>query len=257
MANILVIALNTFREGIRSKLLHSVIFFALVLIVAAAFFGTVSIGDKFKIIKDFGLFCSSLFTVILVVVTGSSLLHKELNRKTVYNVLGKAVWRWQFLAGKHLGLLATATVLILLLTLALALFVAALGGGFDRLILVASLYLFFEILIVVSVTIFFSSVVVTPLLIGLFTLAVFITGRSIQYVQLLRDELHGNKVGEVVLDAINYALPHLDQLWIGDRVVYGVGVSSAGILSSFAYALGYSLIVFVLASLIFSRREFN
>ena len=55
------IALNTCRESIRSRLLYSVLTFAILLVVVSALFGTVTIGDQIKVIKSFGLFGISIF----------------------------------------------------------------------------------------------------------------------------------------------------------------------------------------------------
>ena len=80
------IALNTVRETIRSKILYSLFFFLILLLAVSAFFGTVTIGDQEKVIKDFGLFALSLFSVLYAVISGSLLLAKELQRKTLYNL---------------------------------------------------------------------------------------------------------------------------------------------------------------------------
>ena len=62
-----------------------------------------------KYMKDFSLMSVSLFGVIIAVVLGVNLLHQELGRKTIFNILSKPVARWQFIVGKFLGLLATLT----------------------------------------------------------------------------------------------------------------------------------------------------
>lgn len=257
MGKVIIIALNTFRESVRSKVLYSALFFAFILVIASALFGSVTIGDRLKVIKDFGLLSTSFFAVALVVISGASLLYKELNRKTIYNILGKAVHRWQFLLGKELGLLLTTGILISLLSIGLVVFVYCLGGGLDMLLLVAALYILLEMLVVTSVAIFFSSLVVTPLFIGLFTFSVFIAGRSIEYVALLREQMASNWAAENLISVIYWILPHLNQLSISDQAAYGIGVEPEHLLYSCAYAFGYSGIVFVLASLAFRAREFN
>ena len=78
---IFAIALNTFREAIRNKILYSVIFFAAFLVLISALFGSVSIGDKIKVIKDFGLFSLSFCGAIITIISGTNLLNKELKQK--------------------------------------------------------------------------------------------------------------------------------------------------------------------------------
>ena len=47
--------------------------------------------------KDFSLMSVSLFGVIIAIVLGVNLLHQELGRKTIFNILSKPVARWQFI----------------------------------------------------------------------------------------------------------------------------------------------------------------
>ena len=75
-------------------------------------FGAASIGDQTKYMKDFSLMSVSLFGVIIAIVLGVNLLHQELGRKTIFNILSKPVARWQFIVGKFFGLLATLSLIV-------------------------------------------------------------------------------------------------------------------------------------------------
>ena len=50
----------------------------------------------------------SLFGVIIAIVLGVNLLHQELGRKTIFNILSKPVARWQFIVGQVLRLVGDA-----------------------------------------------------------------------------------------------------------------------------------------------------
>jgi ABC-type transport system involved in multi-copper enzyme maturation permease subunit len=99
MRKILALALNTGREAIRQRILYSILFFAVLMVAVSALFGAASIGDQVKYMKDFSLMSVSLFGVIIAIVLGVNLLHQELGRKTIVNILSKPVARWQFLVG--------------------------------------------------------------------------------------------------------------------------------------------------------------
>ena len=71
-------------------------------------FGAASIGDQLKYMKDFSLMSVSLFGVIIAIVLGVNMLHQELGRKTIFNILSKPVARWQFIVGKFVGLVGDA-----------------------------------------------------------------------------------------------------------------------------------------------------
>ncbi|MCB0354392.1 MAG: ABC transporter permease subunit, partial [Bdellovibrionales bacterium] len=217
---IAVIALNTFRESMRSKVLYSLFFFAVVLILASAFFGSVSIGDQVKVIKDFGLFSVSFLGVCYVVISGASLLHKELARKTVYNILGKAVSRWEFLFGKFLGLVMAALTMMLCMAAGLVLFVSFFDKGISIPFLVAFSFIALELILICASAIFFSAIVVTPLLIGLFTFSFFLAGRSVSLILYLVDQKFVEGFGASLLKGIYYILPHFDALNVTQQAVF-------------------------------------
>jgi ABC-type transport system involved in multi-copper enzyme maturation permease subunit len=128
------ICLNTFREALRNKILYSVLFFAVLLIGISAFFGAVSIGQQEQVIKNFGLFSLSFFGAIITILSGVSLLSKELKQKTVYNILSKPINRWEFILGKYLGLTFTVCLLVALMGIGLVIFVACFERRVDWLL---------------------------------------------------------------------------------------------------------------------------
>ncbi len=250
------IALNTFREALRNKILYSVILFALLLVVVSAFFGSVSIGSQERVVKDFGLFALSFFGVVLAITIGVSLLNKELKQKTIYNILSKPVDRWQFILGKHLGLSFTVCLLVSLMGLGLVLFASFFGEGIDYLLFQAILLILMEIIVMCSVCIFFSSGVVTTTLPGLFTLATYIAGRSINYLtHFLDQDAKTNPVLSAVVHTLHWILPDLSLFNVADQVVYATSVSPSQLLYSSLYCLSYSLLCLLLATVIFQRRE--
>jgi len=257
MESVFLIALNTFRESVRSKILYSVLFFAALLIVVSAFFGSVTIGDQVRVIKDFGLFSISLFSVLYAVISGAALLYKELSRKTIYNILAKSVKRWEFVLGKYLGMLITVAVLISLMTLGFLVFLYFFEARFDWLILQASFQIFLELSIVCAFAIFFSCIVVTPLLSGVFTLGVFLAGRSTDYLLFFVKNGTSREPLTSILKGLYVVLPHLDKINISDLVVYDKALELNAVVFSIFYAASYIGCLMILAALIFKKREFN
>lgn len=259
MNKMAAIALTTWRELMRGKVLYLVLFFAVILVLAAALFGSVTIGDQILVIKDFGLFSISLFSVVFTVIAGASLLHKELSKKTIYNILSKPVERAQFLWGKFLGILAATSVLIAALGAALIIFVFVLSGQLDGFLALACVYIFLEAVIICAASIFFSSLVVTPLLSGLFTLGVFLTGRSLDYMLYFVREGSVSPQLTYVLRFLHAILPNLARLNVMNDIVFRdpVSLSPAHLAWSGLYAISYAGVLMILSSLIFKRREFN
>ena len=251
------IALVTFRESIRSKVLYSVLFFSGVLVLVSAIFGSVTIGDRVKVIKDFGLMSVSFFSVAFAVISGASLLHKELNFRTIFNVLSKPVSRGQFLLGKHIGMFVTTAAIAALMTIALAVFAWCFEGQFDPLLCYAACYVFLELLIVTAATIFFSTIVITPSLSGLFSFSVFLAGRCSSYILSFISNEGISGFAEVALLAIYWLLPHVDLMTVSNQVVYGQTMPAIHLCWSALYCIAYAGILLCCASMFFRLRDFN
>ena len=65
-----------------------------------------------RVVTDLGLASISLFSVVVAIFLGSSLLYKEIERKTLYVILPKPIARFEFLLGKYFGIVATCAVFI-------------------------------------------------------------------------------------------------------------------------------------------------
>ena len=250
------IALNTFREAIRNRVLYSVLLFAVILVGISAFFGSVSIGSQVKVIKDFGLFSLSFFGAIISIISGVSLLNKELKQKTVYNILSKPVARWEFILGKYLGLTLTVSVLISLMGTALVLFVMLFEQRIDWQLFGGVAFVILEASLVCAVAMFFSSLVVTTTLTGIFTLATYIAGRSIHYLQFFLEGREAyNRTLTGLVRICNWVLPDLSIFNLSDQIVYGDPVSFRYFITAIVYCVAYSAAALLFATLIFNRRE--
>lgn len=253
MRSILSIALNTYRESVRSKILYSILFFAILIIVVSSAFGVVTIGDTVKVIKDFALFALTLFGLAYIVITGSALLHKELSRKTIFNILSKPVPRYQFLVGKFLGMLLTVSMMILLMTFFLLIFLYFYESKVDILILISVYSILLQMFLLCAVVIFLSSILITPLLSGIITFAVFIAGRSVEFIK----NMETTSFIKDIIEKVYYALPHLDKIDISNLVVYGQAVSQEQLVWNTIYTFSYSAVMLALANIFFSYREFR
>jgi len=256
MEKIISIAGNTVRESIRSKILFSLLGFAVVLVLVATFFGAVSIGDQVVVIKNFGLFASSFLCVLYIVISGSAMLQKEINRKTIYNILAKAVSRREFILGKFLGMFITAMILLILMGAGLLLFVFLFTGQIETALLVGLYFMSLELLVVCSFCIFFSSVVITPILIALFTFGIFLAGRGAELLLYYVEQEYIESGLATVVKGLYYILPQLQRLNVNDLVAYGVSISDTQIFWSTMYSFGYSIALLALSVILFEKRQF-
>src|SRR5580693_4446654 len=127
-----VVAVNTFREAVRDRVLYNLIFFALIMIGTAILVGPISIGIERMVIVNLGLSAISLIGLVMAVFIGVGLVSKEIEKRTLYSLLAKPIYRWQFLAGKYAGLLLTLVVNTAFMTLGLAAAFFYVGGRIER-----------------------------------------------------------------------------------------------------------------------------
>jgi len=270
---IAAVARNTFREAARNKVMYSLLFFALALIVSALALGELSVHEERRMVRDVGLSGIDVFSVLIAIFVGVNLLYKELALKTVYTIVPKSIARWEFVVGKWLGVRATLVVQIAVMGVVLALTLLVQGGsgggaagsassaGALDTALPKALWLFLmNVAIVTSVAMLFSAFT-SPFLSGLFSLGVFVVGRQVPDLRQVAARVGGG-VG-LILDGLAAVLPNLHLFVPSGTIVDAQHVSvhgqfvGVGYLGSVtAYALGYSALVLGLAMLIFRRRDF-
>jgi ABC-type transport system involved in multi-copper enzyme maturation permease subunit len=260
MNRVLAIARNTFREAVRNKILYSLLFFALLIILSALAIGNLTLHEEVRTIRDLGLYGIDVFGVIIAIFVGVNLLYKELDLKTVYTILPKPIRRWEFVLGKWLGMILTLAVQMSVMGIFLALVLAFKGASFDLPTLKAVWLLFVNVILITSIAVFFSSFS-SPFLSGFFALGLFVVGRSVPDIRALSSKM--DSLGGQLLDGFCWLMPNLHLFYPSGAIVgakevsvHGEFVNSGYLFSTTIYGMAYSLLVLVLAMLIFNKRDF-
>jgi ABC-2 type transport system permease protein len=94
---------NTLTGLVRLKVFYGLLLFALVLIGASAFMAQMTFQQEFQVLKDVGLGAISIFTSLLAILATARLVPHDIEERTAYTVLAKPVSRFEYLAGKLLG----------------------------------------------------------------------------------------------------------------------------------------------------------
>jgi ABC-type transport system involved in multi-copper enzyme maturation permease subunit len=254
MAAIRAIALNTFREAIRDRILYLLMAFALILIGVSQLLSMLTVGNEEKIIKDVGLSAISLFGVLTAVFVGTSLVFKEIEKRTIYTLLANPVARWQFIGGKFVGLMAVLAMNVGLMSAALLGIVATRGESPGTLVPAIALILV-ELGVITAFALLFSSLT-NPILAALFTFAAYVTGHLSWSLKLLKDKL-GDGISALFCDGLYLLLPNFSYLDIKTEAVHGLPLESGYFPIALAYGLGYTAIVLVIACLVFQRKDFK
>jgi Cu-processing system permease protein len=251
-----IVALNTFREAVRDRVLYSLVFFALLMMAAAILIGQISIGIEESVMVNLGLSAISVIGILIAVFIGVGLVYKEMDKRTLYALLAKPVRRWEFLLGKFGGLLLTLAVNTA--AMAVGLFLALLYVKHtlersDAVVLVAIYFILLKLAIIVALALLFSCYT-TPLLAILYTVGLYVAGlfatdlRSFQTVKM-------SPALATVTAWISYLLPNFENFNVMAAAAHGRMVPGTLILHNTIYAVIYCAILLTIASAIFSKRN--
>jgi Cu-processing system permease protein len=266
MRTLWVLAINAFRETVRDKILYNLVFFGLGLIAFSLLLGEWSVFAREKVIKDFTLAVMSLFGLFMAVFVGIGLIQKEIQRKTVLTLLARPFPRWQFLAGKYLGLLAVLLLNVVVMT---AFFYALLWytNSHPTAALLKAIYLvYLEMAVIVAVALLFSSFS-TPVLSALFTFGVYVAGHlsgdimgHLDFLKRYAQQLPGAAPFPAWMEkgvrVAYYFIPNLENFNIRGRVVYDLPIPQHYILHTSLYGIFLIALYLGGACLIFRKRDF-
>ncbi|UZQ55668.1 ABC transporter permease [Trichothermofontia sichuanensis B231] len=255
LGRLFVISANVFQEVIRDRVLYLIAFFAIFLAAANQLIPWVAAGEEDRILLDLGIAAIGALGLVVIVFVGTGLVNKEIEKRTVLVILSKPISRAEFIFGKHLGLSAVVAVLVLATTAIYFLILTLNHISYPIVsLIVAVLYLFLELSLITAVAIVFG-VFTSPLLATLMTFAIYLMGHLSQDIVALA-ALSKNPQMQAIIQKFYLILPDLSRLNLRNEAVYGVIPDPMTLAASAGYALLYTLLLLLLASLIFSRRQF-
>src|ERR1051325_167315 len=155
-----VIALNTFRESVRDRVLYNLILFVLILVGSSVFIGELSVYQESKFTASIALSAMLVFGALIAIFIGVGLVYKEIDKRTIYNLLSKPVHRHELIIGKYLGLCMTLLVNSAVMMLGTELALLYVNKGFVSLnvsALAAGYLIFLELALLVAVALMFST----------------------------------------------------------------------------------------------------
>ncbi len=255
MSQIIAIAYNTFREGIRNKILHSLVFFAFIMIVLSNALSELAMAASDKVVTDIGLSAISLFGVFIAIFVGINLVYKEIDRKTIYTIISKPLSRYQIVVGKYLGLVVMLFVQLLIMSAVFCLALLFTQGSIDPQIFVAIAMIFLELMVITALSICFSSYS-SPFMSALFTISIFVIGHVTN--DLLQFGEKSKLVTMKVVAQISYYLfPNLENFNFKTRVTHHLPYHVSEVFYAAGYGFLWIALLLILSVLLFQRRDFK
>jgi len=256
MKRVGIVALNTFREAVRDRVLYNLVFFALLMMLAAVVVGQISIGIEESVIVSLGLSAISVIGLLISVFIGVALVSKEMEKRTLYALLAKPVRRWEFLLGKFGGLVLTLAVNTAAMAAGLFLVMLYVKHSLQRedaVVLVAVYFIWLKLALIVALALMFSCFT-TPLLAILFTAGLYIVGLYVQELRNLPVDVMSPAMAAFT-KWLSYLLPNFENFNVMAMAAHGQAVPGTLILQNTLYAVIYCAIVLTGAAVVFSRKN--
>jgi ABC-type transport system involved in multi-copper enzyme maturation permease subunit len=260
LGRIWAIALNTFREAARIRVLYGIVVLVVGANLLALVLGEMSIHEEQRVARDIGLAGISLFGSLTAIFLGVFLLYTEVQRRTIHAIVSKPIERWEFVVGKYAGMALVLTILVLLFAAAMAIMLTAQGVGISGAVVRALVLAWVEVLTVAAIAIFFSSFS-TPFLSGIFALAMWAIGRVTPDIEaaIATGSMWIRWTARVALEIV----PDIHLFSPSGRIIDGAHVSVNGDFVTWGYVglaslhgLGWIVGLLALACVLFHRRDF-
>jgi len=271
MKSILALAGITYREGIRNRSVYGIVLFSLFIFglnVAVAGFFMRDIG---KVTVDMNLSALSFSGLLLVFFVAINLIAKDIDKKTIHLVLSKPISKVEYVWGKYLGILFFVTVslaILFALSSLTVLLLKTMYAGYFRefswlIFYEAAFFVLVKLAVLSAIVVFFSTVTTSSFITLIFSVCTFVVGGAIEEVVFYlksgfaAQELALSESLLRFIEIVSYLVPNLSVFDFKIEAAHGLATGAARLGFSLAYGVVYIVILLLLASVIFRRREFN
>ena len=253
--NSLLIAQNTFREAIRDRVMTGMVIAGLVLLAFTQVARPLAMGEGLRLTVDLGLSSITFLGLMIVLLVGTSLVAKEIERRTIFNLLSRPVPRSVYLLGKWAGLSASLWCVAGVLGLALWMLVSVLGHPAHGFAILEAVYLEgLELTLVTSLAVFFSALS-TPVLSALYTAGLFLAGQWCDDVRAFAAHAPGSL--RTMLQVVADLLPNLPLFNMRTLAASGQVTSATHLVLATAYTLLYCACILALGAAALESRDFR
>jgi ABC-type transport system involved in multi-copper enzyme maturation permease subunit len=252
MKAIWIVASNTFRQTVRQRLFYNIAIFGIGMVLLSMVIGGLTYGYADRVVRSVGLAGVAISVDLIALLVGVTLIHQEIDRKTLFVVLVRPVSRGQYVWGRYLGLVST--LIVALVGLSLVFFgtlIMSRGSPVsgDFIALSAAIP---ESAILAGIGLVLSSFS-TPSLSAGIGLGIWIASASTDdFVRLTAPQ---GGLAHVLAQISYYIFPSTARFNFREWAIYEHVVSVTDWASAMGYGVVYCVVLGGLASLILSRRE--
>ncbi|MGH7143363.1 MAG: ABC transporter permease [Planctomycetota bacterium] len=271
--NIAAVAINTFREAVRDRILHVLLLGGVIMILGSYAIGYAAIptatadtagpnaiqmepylNDRNKVIEDVCLGTMWALNVVICVFIGTGMIYKEIDKRTLFTVLTKPIERFEFILGKYAGLALTVLMLCAALGAVFLVYLYCIVGSVDGGVVQELGFLALEMLLITAIAIAYGAVS-TPILSAVMTTFTVFIGENVRnIVELSR---FGTYTGaQKWLYTVELILPNLQSLNHRNDAVWGFMQPWSVFGGAVIYTAAYVSMLLIVACVAFRNRSF-
>jgi ABC-type transport system involved in multi-copper enzyme maturation permease subunit len=243
----------TIEENIRKRIIYILLFISILLVGTSSMLNTFQLGAQVAIVKDLSLTGIAFFGLLFTISLFLNLVPGEIEHRTIYPMLSQPITRAEYLWGKFLGILTIVAVYLMALGLELIIVLYRLEHTWNFEILKAVLMIIMQCGIIGATIILFSLITSYPLTLTIVSFVYFVGNISYNYITYLRDNYP--RFLALFVGLIKLVLPKFDVFDIKDAIVHVHPVSTEFLISAFIYGILYTIVLMVLAEIIFERKD--
>jgi ABC-type transport system involved in multi-copper enzyme maturation permease subunit len=253
MRAIKIIARNTFHEIIRDRVLYGILVFAILLFGLSLALGQLSFAEQTRISANFGFTAIHLGAVILSIFVGSTLVGREIDKKTILTLLVRPISRSQFVIGKAVGLISVIVVCVFGLTLFLAGTLYFIGMPPNIVFLIGLYGIILEASVLLAITIFFGSFS-SPILSVSFVIGIFLIGHWIDSLKFFASRSQSEQF-QFMAKVIYAIMPNFEHFNWRSLFIYSESVPWREVGTATVYMLALTTFFISISTIILSRRD--
>lgn len=257
MRRILAVADYIFKQSFRNRMLNVLVVFAILTIGFSVVISSLAQETEIKMVKDFGLFSISIFAFFTLLLSITIQMFEETELKTISMVIVKPINRYEYLTGKYLGICATIFMNVFFMLVAL-LFVINISGGdpWDPRLILSVFYSFLGTAMLSSVALLLAVVATNVPTCVIFLLLFYVLGHLTIHLKNIA-MLSESAFFKTVADIIYYSVPNFEAFNLKDKIYsYDGFFAPEYLVLSLLYTLTYSVFALIIASHLFSKKEF-
>ncbi|MBX2988811.1 MAG: ABC transporter permease [Bdellovibrionaceae bacterium] len=249
MKAIVTLALTSYREMIRERVVLVIAALALFLVFLSLLLGQFTFDESERLLADLGWAATELGAVAVALFSGSFLLARELDRQTCLLILSKPVSRTQFLIGKWAG----TFLLLLSLVLVMSLTMAALLGRFSAPLWIIAASILCKSLILLSWALF-ASTLVRPTLALLSGVCLYLLGHWLGDLTYFAEK-SADPAAVEIMRAARWLVPNFDLFNWKDHFHLVNPPSSRDIIGMCLQGAAWVVIWLAAAGAVFRRKD--